>query len=118
MPREIKSPLTLSIILATRKKVFPALPPIPAIPCERVCTPCTKISAKQMKIGMAKRLTQERKRLGFLKRDFAYQTDISRETLHRYENVKRWIGVEFLAKAAYWGLDVNFVVTGQENTHA
>lgn len=58
------------------------------------------------------RLIEERARLGLSQADFARQLDVSAETVRRYETGQREAGVEFLAKAAGLGLDVQYVLTG------
>lgn len=61
---------------------------------------------------MAIRLVEERSRRGYSQADFARQMDISREGLRRYEMGQREIGTEFLARAAGFGIDVQYVLTG------
>lgn len=58
------------------------------------------------------RLIEERARLGYSQSDFARQLEISVETLRRYEVGAREAGVEFLAKSAGLGMDVQYVLTG------
>lgn len=68
-----------------------------------------------MEIGRAEiaiRLVEERTRLGFGQRDFAEKLSVSGETVRRYEQGQREIGVEFLAQAATLGVDVQYVLTG------
>lgn len=113
MPRKMREPTVqeVDLFITGKDNVFGVLPPIHHARGEMICLPYEKTS-KQRKAGMARRLTEERNRLGYSQRDFAYQTEISRETLRRYEIAKRWVGVDFLARAAFLGLDVNLVVTG------
>lgn len=61
---------------------------------------------------IAIRLVEERARLGFSQRDFANQLSVSGETVRRYEIGEREIGVEFMARAAGLGVDVQYVLTG------
>lgn len=61
---------------------------------------------------IAIRLAEERGRIGFSHRDFASKTGISAEGLRLYELGQRGISAEFLAKAAFWGVDVQYVLTG------
>lgn len=61
---------------------------------------------------IAIRLIEERTRVGYSQRDFAQQLGMSAEGLRRYEMAQREPGVEFLAKAAGFGVDVQYVLTG------
>lgn len=61
---------------------------------------------------IAPRLRAERERLGFAQGEFCRVLAISGETLRRYENGLREIGVEFLAQSARLGVDVQYVLTG------
>lgn len=61
---------------------------------------------------VAIRMIEERARLGYSQSDFARQLEVSTETIRRYENGQREAGVEFLAKAAGLGTDVQYVLTG------
>ncbi len=61
---------------------------------------------------IAVRLIEERARLGYSQSDFARQLSLSHEGLRRYEMGQREPGIEFLAKAAAFGLDVQYVLTG------
>lgn len=61
---------------------------------------------------IAVRLIEERARLGFSQSDFARQLEVSAEAVRRYENGQREAGVEFLAKTAGLGVDVQYVLTG------
>ena len=61
---------------------------------------------------IAIRLTEERGRLGYSKRDFAEKIGIAGETLRRYEAGQREISLEFLAQTATFGVDVQYVLIG------
>jgi len=61
---------------------------------------------------IAIRIVEERAKLGFSQRDFANQLLVSGETVRRYEIGEREMGVEFLARAAALGVDVQYVLTG------
>lgn len=61
---------------------------------------------------IAIRLIEERTRIGYSQSDFARQLEISHEGLRRYEMGLREPGIEFLAKAAGFGMDVQYVLTG------
>lgn len=61
---------------------------------------------------VAVRMIEERARLGYSQSDFARQLEVSTETIRRYENGQREAGVEFLARAAGLGTDVQYVLTG------
>jgi len=61
---------------------------------------------------LAIRLTEERDRIGYTQAGFAKQIGISPETLRRYELGQREAGIEFLAKTALFGIDVQYVLTG------
>lgn len=61
---------------------------------------------------IAIRLIEERGRIGYSQADFAQKTGISREGLRLYEAGQRSINGEFLAAAARYGLDVQYVLTG------
>lgn len=64
------------------------------------------------------RLVEERARLGYSQSDFARQLEISVETLRRYEVGAREAGVEFLARSAGLGVDVQYVLTGVKSENA
>lgn len=66
---------------------------------------------------IAVRLIEERVRLGYSQSDFARQLEVSVETVRRYENGLREAGVEFLAKTAGLGVDVQYVLTGVKSSN-
>lgn len=61
---------------------------------------------------IAMRLVEDRGRIGFSQRDFATKVGITSEGLRLYELGQRGISAEFLAKAALFGIDVQYVLTG------
>lgn len=63
-------------------------------------------------MDFALRLTEERERLGFSLRGFADQLGISLNGLRYYEQGQRKISTDFLAKAAGFGVDVQYILTG------
>ncbi len=67
---------------------------------------------KKDRSDIAIRLVEERARLRFSQADFADKTGISREGLRLYEAGQRGMSAEFLAEAAFLGVDVQFVLAG------
>ncbi|MFB9086115.1 helix-turn-helix transcriptional regulator [Erwinia tracheiphila] len=61
---------------------------------------------------IATRLIEERAKIGYSQADFARQLDISREGLRLYEMGQRSLNAEFLARAAGFGIDVQYILTG------
>jgi transcriptional regulator with XRE-family HTH domain len=62
------------------------------------------------------RLRQERVRLRFTNQaDFAAAAGVSPSSVHNYEAGKRSPDAEFLAKVATLGVDVLYVLTGEQN---
>jgi hypothetical protein len=61
---------------------------------------------------IALRLVEERGRIGYSQRDFAAKVGISTEGLRRYETGQHGISGEFLAKAAAFGIDIQYVLIG------
>jgi len=61
---------------------------------------------------IAVRLIEERGRLGYSQSGFARQLEVSHEGLRRYEMGLREPGVEFLARTATLGADVQYILTG------
>lgn len=70
-----------------------------------------------IRADIAIRLIEERARLGYSQSDFARQLEVSVETIRRYENGLREAGVEFLAKTAGLGVDVQYILTGVKSTN-
>jgi len=67
---------------------------------------------------IAIRLIEERTRLEYSQSDMARLLDISTEALRRYEVGAREAGVEFLAKSAGLGVDVQYILTGVKSANA
>lgn len=61
---------------------------------------------------IAVRFVEERARTGYSQADFARQLGVSRETLRRNETGESGFSAELLAKAAGFGVDVQYVLTG------
>lgn len=64
------------------------------------------------RIDISMNLIDERERLGYSRRNFAEQTNISGESLRLYEAGKTSMSADFLVAAAQLGVDVQFVLTG------
>ena len=64
-------------------------------------------------MGFGARLAEERKRLGHKQADFARRvgTDVPKQSL--YENDKRELRAEYLARLVQAGVDVVYVLTGR-----
>ncbi|MFN7184498.1 MAG: helix-turn-helix domain-containing protein [Thermomonas haemolytica] len=67
---------------------------------------------------IALRLVEERARIGYTQADLAKKTGMSREGLRLYETGQRSINGEFLAVAAGYGIDVQYVLTGVRSMNA
>jgi transcriptional regulator with XRE-family HTH domain len=67
---------------------------------------------------IAIRLSEERGRLSISQSDFCQAIGIATETLRRYENGQREMGVEFLAQAARLGVDVQYILLGVRSANA
>ncbi len=67
---------------------------------------------KILREELARRLTEERERLGYSLRNFSRQLGISEAGLRNYESGLRGINAEVLARAAAWGVDVQYILTG------
>ncbi|EAS0531573.1 helix-turn-helix domain-containing protein [Salmonella enterica] len=61
---------------------------------------------------IAIRFTEERAKSGYSQRDLANQLGVSVETVRRYEAGLSRIDAEFLAKAAGFGMDVQYILVG------
>lgn len=68
--------------------------------------------ANMDRADIAIRFVEERGRIGYSQADFARQLDVSRETLRRNETGDSGFSAEVLAKAAGFGIDVQYVLTG------
>lgn len=71
------------------------------------------------RIELAMNLIDERERLGYSRKNFATQVNMSTENLRLYETGKTNMSADFLAAAAQLGVDVQFILTGirSENLH-
>lgn len=69
--------------------------------------------AKTMSFGA--RLAEERKRLGLRQSEFAalVGTDVPKQSL--YENDRRELRADYLARLAHAGIDVGYVLTGERS---
>jgi transcriptional regulator with XRE-family HTH domain len=70
------------------------------------------IAADQM-VAIAERLTAERKRIGFSKRELARQVGVTCESVRRWENAQSAPSFPALAAFHRLGMDVCLVVTGE-----
>lgn len=70
-------------------------------------------------IDIAMNLIDERERLGYSRKNFAAQTNISGESLRLYETGKVNMSAEFLLAATRLGVDIQYIFTGvrSENLH-
>lgn len=65
-----------------------------------------------LRVVLAERLLEERERADYSRAGFARQLGVSTEALRLYESGQRKPDIEFLAKAAILGVDVQYVLTG------
>ncbi|PIT55761.1 hypothetical protein BHC44_02170 [Snodgrassella alvi] len=63
-------------------------------------------------IDLAINLINERERLGYSRKNFAAQTNVSSESLRLYESGKVNMSAEFLLAATKLGVDIQFIFTG------
>ena len=63
-------------------------------------------------IDIAMNLIDERERLGYSRKNFAAQTNISGESLRLYETGKVNMSAEFLLSATKLGVDIQYLFTG------
>ncbi len=70
-----------------------------------------------LRIDIARRLREERERVGYSASAFAREADISREGLRLNESGKRGVSGDLLARAARLGVDVQYVVTGVRSSN-
>ena len=62
-------------------------------------------------IDIAMNLIDERERLGYSRKNFAAQTNISGESLRLYETGKVNMSAEFLLSATKLGVDIQYLFT-------
>lgn len=65
-----------------------------------------------LRVDLALRLVEERKRLGFSQNNFANLLGTTRESIRRYEIGFREMRAEFLANAMTLGVDGQYVLSG------
>lgn len=63
-------------------------------------------------IDLAMNLIDERERLGYSRKNFAAQTNVSSESLRLYESGKVNMSAEFLLAATKLGVDIQYIFTG------
>lgn len=70
-------------------------------------------------IDIAKNLNDEREKLGYSRKNFAAQTNVSNESIRLYETGKVNMSAEFLLAAIKLGVDIQYLFTGvrSENLH-
>lgn len=70
-------------------------------------------------IDIAKNLIDEREKLGYSRKNFAAQTNVSNESIRLYEAGKVNMSAEFLLAAIKLGVDIQYLFTGvrSENLH-
>lgn len=67
---------------------------------------------------IARRLTEERARIGFTQADFARKLGVTREGMRLYENGTTRVPAELLAKAIGLGVDAQYVLAGVRSRNA
>ncbi len=65
-----------------------------------------------LRVDLALRLVEERKRLGFSQNHFAYLLGTTRESIRRYETGYHYIKSDLLAIAMKLGVDAQYVLCG------
>jgi transcriptional regulator with XRE-family HTH domain len=109
----IRHPGTTGAMAESGTPAFLAVP-IDSSSCKRDFVEPSNIgkgSSKEMSFG--RRLAEERKRLGLKQAEFAKRVGTVVPAQSLYENDRRGLRADYLARAAEAGVDVRYVLTGR-----